>query len=228
MPREQGTVLASAPVYTPQEDTRLLMDALADLDLRGARVLDLCTGTGAVAVEAAARGAAVTAIDVSPAAVDAARAVSARAGARVDVQRADLARYRNAVPFDVITCNPPYVPTPVGTERLPRVAPALASAWNAGPDGRAVLDVVCARLDDLLAPSGIALLVQSAFAGVERTMETLRCNGFTATTVRRTTIPFGPVLRARRHRLRLAGVIPPGCRHEEIAVVTARRPERTR
>lgn len=211
-------------VYLPQADTLLLMEALGDLPVRGSRVLDLCTGTGVVAVEAAARGAHVTAIDSSPAAVRAARAVSTGAGVDVDVHLADVAEFSSTLAFDVITCNPPYVPTPVGAENLRGAAEGPVEAWNAGPDGRAVLDVVCGRFDDLLSPTGTALIVQSAFAGCDRTLAVLRQSGFVADVVRRRAIPFGPVLLARRDLLRRAGAIPPDCRLEEIVVVRAHRP----
>ncbi|HCA84481.1 MAG TPA: methyltransferase, partial [Streptomyces sp.] len=51
-------------VYAPQDDTSLLSAALREEPLvPGARVLDLGTGTGALAVAAARRGARVTAVD---------------------------------------------------------------------------------------------------------------------------------------------------------------------
>jgi magnesium-protoporphyrin O-methyltransferase len=49
-----------------------LLDLLPE-DLRGARILDAGCGTGALALEAARRGASVVAIDLSPALVDVAR-----------------------------------------------------------------------------------------------------------------------------------------------------------
>jgi release factor glutamine methyltransferase len=62
-------------VYRPQADTWLLAQALHDATIPyGARVLDLCTGTGALAVTAARAGAAhVTAVDISRRAAMAAR-----------------------------------------------------------------------------------------------------------------------------------------------------------
>lgn len=51
-------------VYRPQADTTLLCETLATVPVpRAARVLDVGTGTGAVAVVAAASGATVTAVD---------------------------------------------------------------------------------------------------------------------------------------------------------------------
>ncbi|MEO6090085.1 MAG: 50S ribosomal protein L11 methyltransferase, partial [Umezawaea sp.] len=58
-------------VYRPQDDTRLLAEALTAAAVRpGSRVLDICSGTGALAIAAARLGAAaVMATDVSRRAV---------------------------------------------------------------------------------------------------------------------------------------------------------------
>src|SRR4051812_39521913 len=75
-------------VYAPQADTHLLAQALhaegitADMD-----VLDICTGSGALAVLAAELGARVSAIDISRRAVMTARMNAARAGRRIRVMR---------------------------------------------------------------------------------------------------------------------------------------------
>lgn len=54
-------------VYPPQEDTWLLAEAMSDEKLDcGTRVLDICTGSGALSVAAASFGARdVTAVDIS-------------------------------------------------------------------------------------------------------------------------------------------------------------------
>lgn len=54
--------------------TRLCLRALSDVDVRGARVLDLGTGSGVLAMAAALRGAhSVIAVDIDPDAIDSAR-----------------------------------------------------------------------------------------------------------------------------------------------------------
>lgn len=206
-------------VYRPQDDTSLLIDALRDIDLRGARTVDLCSGSGAVAVSAALGGAAVTAVDSCPRAIAATSQAAATAGVILDVVCADLADIAGQT-FDLITCNPPYVPTPPGTELS---APGPNHAWNAGPDGRDVLDVVCALIPGLLADRGAAFIVQSALAGGDQTVTALRAAGLRASVVRERAIAFGPVLRSRRKELVDAGLLDPTTDLESIVVIRADR-----
>ena len=63
---------------TEQAELRLVFDLAGSL--AGKRVLDVGTGDGAYAIEAAVRGAEVTAIDSSPEMLDAARSRAARRG----------------------------------------------------------------------------------------------------------------------------------------------------
>lgn len=208
-------------VYRPQADTALLIEALDDVELTGRRVLDLCTGSGAVAVAAARRGATeVVAVDACPLATATARdrRPSSVAWRAVCSTAADYADPRG---FDVVTCNPPYVPTPPTDIRVP--VPGPAHAWDAGPDGREVLDVLCARAPELLLPGGLLLVVQSALAGPDRTAELLCGNGFDVEEVRRRRIPFGPVTRSRLGWLVAQGLLRPGEDAETIVVLAARR-----
>lgn len=68
----------------------------------GERVLDVATGTGAVAVRAAQLGADVTAIDIAPLMIERARASNPGAAIRFDVGDAQALPYDDAS-FDVVT-----------------------------------------------------------------------------------------------------------------------------
>lgn len=103
-------VVVPTGVYAPAADSRLLADELAAEPLAGARVLDLCTGSGLLAMTAARAGAEVTAIDVCPRAAWAARANLARNGLSGEVICGDLTDAAPTGGFDVIVSNPPYIP----------------------------------------------------------------------------------------------------------------------
>ena len=121
-------------VYAPRSDTALLAEHLPPAE----RVLELCTGTGALALTAAARGARrVVAVDRSARAVLAARLNARLNGLDVEVRSGDLfGALRPGERFDLILANPPYLPAP-GVARPDH-------RWDAGTDGRAVLDRILA------------------------------------------------------------------------------------
>ena len=136
-------------VYAPQSDSWLLCEALDHADLvTDKRVLDICTGSGILAIEAALKGAReVLAFDISPAAVACATRNAERAGVRVDARVGTLADARRAGPYDVVVSNPPYVPSD-----KPLRGTGPNRAWDAGANGRGVLDELCDLAPDLVAP----------------------------------------------------------------------------
>ena len=99
-----------------------------------------------------------------------------------------------------------------------------AWAWNAGPDGRMVLDPLCSSASGLLADGGSMLLVQSALAGVEHSLDALRSTGLNARVIASQWIPFGPVLSARAGWLEVTGQVESGCRTEQLVVIRADKP----
>ncbi|MCV7079658.1 HemK2/MTQ2 family protein methyltransferase [Mycobacterium szulgai] len=210
-------------VYLPQEDSRLLVDTMERTAvITGRRVLDLCTGSGFVAIAAAELGcASVTAFDICPHAVRSSRSNAAVAGVDVDVRRGSWIAALNCAPFDVVVSNPPYVPTPPD-EHLETPGPSWA--WNAGTDGRMILDPLCESASKLLRDNGTMLLVQSAFAGVQRSLDALRGGGMDAEVIATQWIPFGPVLSARAEWLEETGRLARGCREEELVVIRADKP----
>lgn len=218
--RSGGALLVAPGVYAPQSDTFLLADALEREQLKPhAEVLDVGTGTGALALAAARRGARVTAVDSSWRAVAATRLNAALRRQRVRVLRGDLLDPAAGRRFDLIVCNPPYVPAP--RPRPPRRGAAVA--WDAGHDGRAVLDRICDGAAGLLHPAGALLLVHSALSGVQATLDRLHDAGLHADVVERRFVPFGPVLRSRADWLERQGLIAPGEEKEELVIIRADR-----
>ncbi|MFJ6383682.1 HemK2/MTQ2 family protein methyltransferase [Kitasatospora sp. NPDC092039] len=204
-------------VYPPQGDTALLAACVRREPLDGSsRVLDLCTGTGAVALVAARAGARVTAVDLSARAVATAWFNSRLHHRRVRVRRGDLLAPVAGGSYDLITANPPYVPVRAGSGAAGRGA---ALAWDAGPDGRLVLDRICREAPGLLAPGGVLLVVQSAVADVRATLVLLRAAGLRAEVAAHRRQEFGPVMTARAALFEQRGLIRPGERAEELVVV---------
>jgi release factor glutamine methyltransferase len=203
-------------VYRPQGDTRMLMEALRSVRV-GARVLDVGTGTGVLALTAARSGAAeVTAVDRCPYAVLTARVNARLRRLPVQVVRGDLLDDVRGETFDVIVANVPYV----CSDGAPRGRRA-AHTWDGGAGGRDLLDRLCALAPALLAPGGVLLMVQSALCGTDKTVEDLRTAGLWVAVSARRRQPFGPVMTARAAALEDHGVICPKQRYEELVVIRA-------
>ncbi|MGA5194526.1 HemK2/MTQ2 family protein methyltransferase [Streptomyces exfoliatus] len=210
-------LVALPGVYQPQRDTRLLANALAQEDVPpGTDVLEIGTGTGALALHAARRGARVTAVDVSWRAVVTARLNAAGRRLPLRVLHGDFAARTAGSRFDLVLSNPPYVPAP---GPVPSRGPERA--WDAGPDGRGVIDRICERAPGLLRPGGVLLMVHSGMCGPAETVDRLNRAGMTATVLARSTVPWGPVLRSRRAWLEKQGLAAEAEQREELVVIRA-------
>lgn len=226
-PRPSVTTAPSeldASVYLPQEDSHLLIDTMLwRRPPRGMRVADLCTGSGVVALAAAAAGAdTVHAFDMSPTAVAYARASAAAAGAQINVFHASWTRAASTGPYDLVVCNPPYVPQPRHRSDSPDL-PVPALAVDAGYDGRQILNPLCMAAPSLLADDGLLLVVQSEFADIDATVRLLAEQGLVANVLAEKHIPFGPVLATRARWLEETGRLAVGRRIERLAVIAARK-----
>lgn len=218
--RRTGVRIVTPPgVFRPISDTWLLADALDREPLRAdARVLDLCSGSGALAIRAALGGARhVTAVDVSRRAVTTIRLNAALNRVRVRALRGDLFAPVDGERFDAIVSNPPYVPA--AHDGAPR---GLNRAWDAGRDGRALLSRICAESPAHLSESGVLLLVHSSLLGERATIEALHAHGLHVDVAARQHGPLGPLMTARRAHLEAAGLLAPGQDHEDVLVIRAR------
>ncbi len=122
------------------------------------RVLDLCTGSGCLAILAAHHFpfAAVDAVEISKGAFDVARRNVADYGLedRITLHRGDLFAPLGDARYDLIISNPPYVDAE-GMAALPpecRAEPKLA--FDGGPDGLDIVRRILAEAADHLNPGG--------------------------------------------------------------------------
>jgi len=203
-------------VFQPPSDSYMLADQLRRERLGpGVHVLDLCTGSGHLAVVAALAGSPTVAVDVSRRAVLSARLNARLNGVRVTALRGDLFEPVARRRFDVVVSNPPYLPHP--DRELPRRGPARAI--DAGPRGRAFLDRICAQAGGHLRPGGVLLLVHSSVCGERETLAALAASGLRSGVVYRHRGALGPRLRARVDWLRAQGML---LEHDEEEVIIVR------
>lgn len=207
-------------VHSPVSDTWLLAEVMARQELAGARVADICTGTGALAIAAALGGARmVTAVDLTWRASCCARLNARLHNVRVDVRRGDLWEPLRGETFDLVVSNPPYIPA--ATDELPRRAALIP--LDAGRGGRALLDRLCRDAPAHLRPGGSILLVHSSVCGVDASLAALGQAGLRAEVALSRTGPLGPVMRQRAAMMRRRGQL--GVADvEDIVVVRGTRP----
>lgn len=164
----RGLELTSAPgVFTVRPETELVAEAaIAEATHSGRAVIDLCTGSGAIAlaVKAEVPSVHVVAVEVDPVAAAAARANAERLELDVEVIEADaltdapwVERWRGAA--GVVVSNPPYVPAWHRDVMAPEALadPDLA-LWGGGEDGMDIPARIIARGEELLAPGGLLVM----------------------------------------------------------------------
>ena len=152
----------SAATLIPRPDTESLVEqALACLPNRACEIIDLGTGTGAIALALATErpDCAITAVDVVPEAVELARS-NAR---RLDIDNIDVlqSHWFSAVEgrrFALIVSNPPYIDSEDRHLLQGDVRFEPRSALVAGNHGLADLDTLVTLARDFLEPDGWLLL----------------------------------------------------------------------
>lgn len=162
----------NSSVLIPRPDTEtLVVDAITlARQLPEPRILDLCTGSGCIAISLAVNvpTATVVATDISPTALDVAREnAAAHTGrdrqpitSRLSFVQSDLFTEISQTPtFDIIVSNPPYIPTAELATLDADVRdhePHLA--LDGGGDGLQLIQKIVTTAPDFLSPGGLLLL----------------------------------------------------------------------
>lgn len=193
MPFRHIVLRCERGVLIPRPETEILVDAaLEGVDAAGeqdARVLEVGTGTGCVALSIASErpGARVTATDLSPRAIELARRNCEALGLEgaVEILECDLASCVDPKlmgTFSVLVSNPPYIPTRVLAEEVPAEVrdfePGLA--LDGGADGLDVFRRLLELAPRALVPGGM-LAVELFEGALEQAAELARAQGGWAT-----------------------------------------------
>jgi release factor glutamine methyltransferase len=173
-------------VLVPRPDTELLVEAVLEkgdlwnkTDAGVIRVLDLCTGSGAIAISLKNEmpGLELWAADISAEALETAKANAVRH------QMAESIRFYQGhlfetlpaeLTFHVIVSNTPYIPSAEITSLPPEVQREPRLALDGGKDGLEIIREIIARAPDYLEQGGILLLeaapeqMKSIFQALEK------------------------------------------------------------
>ena len=169
-------------VLIPRQDTETLAElVLRENPEKNIRLLDLCTGSGCLAVSLAVLGGyeEVDAGDISPDALEVAEENGRRLGGNVHFVESDLfSALDPGKAYDVIVSNPPYIPTEVIEGLEPEVRdyePRMA--LDGSGDGLAFYRRLAAESPSHLKPGG-RLYLEIGWDHGESVEDLLRENGF--------------------------------------------------
>ena len=146
-------------VYEPAEDSYLLINALRKAgEVRGLSFCDIGCGTGTVGLHAAAMGAKVTLVDITPDAVALTKKNAQQNTLSVSVVQSDLFTNVKGI-FDVIVCNPPYLPAQKGEP-----ADSITTSLVGGKHGYEWTVRFLEQAKEHLYPKGVVLFLVSSLS----------------------------------------------------------------
>ncbi len=149
-------------VLIPRPETELLVDMAIYYAPRGGRVLDLCTGSGAIAVSLAhsRKDLEITAADISHDAIEVAKsnAVDILGPDEIEFIEGDLFGPVAGRTFNLIVSNPPYVDPEKKTSLQKDLMYEPERALFAEKRGTAVIERILSEAGNFLEPGGMLIL----------------------------------------------------------------------
>lgn len=167
-------------VLIPRQDTELLVENVADCLGNGKRtVLDMCTGSGciAVSIDRLSKDSKVTAVDISEKALEVAQENNRFNNANVTFIQSDL--FTNVTGrYDIIVSNPPYI----RTDEIPKLMEEVKShepimALDGMEDGLYFYKKICNEASDYLNDNG-KIFFEIGYDQGDDVSEILRQNRF--------------------------------------------------
>lgn len=158
------TFLVNKDVLIPRQETELVAEQAAKLAKEGAAVLDLCCGSGAIGItvklqcKQEGKNVNVVCADISKEALALAKSNARRNDCRVSVVQSDMFCGVKGK-FDVIVCNPPYIPTAtIDTldDSVKNFEPRLA--LDGGQDGLDFYRILQQQAADYLKQDGVLVM----------------------------------------------------------------------
>lgn len=172
------TIKVDKRVLIPRPETEELVGHALDYITEKDSVLDLCTGSGAIAITVALKsGAKVTASDISEDALNVAKENAELNGAAIDFIKSDMFSAINQK-FSVIISNPPYIPEKE-IETLDKCVKDFEpkSALDGGEDGLDFYRIIAKESGKVLFDGGLLFLECGIFQA-EKISDLLKENGF--------------------------------------------------
>ncbi|GLY17894.1 peptide chain release factor N(5)-glutamine methyltransferase [Kineosporia rhizophila] len=169
-------LLVGPGVFVPRVETEWVAGLAieAGVALEHPLIVDLCTGSGAIALAVADEvpDARVVAVELDPPAVEWARRNIEALGSRVELRAGDAVRAHEhlladlAGAVDIVVANPPYIPPDAEpTEPEVRDHDPVLALYGGGDDGLAIPRGVVAAAAGLLRPGGLLVMEHADVQG---------------------------------------------------------------
>lgn len=168
-------------VYEPSEDTELLAKTILEhCNVKNKTVLEIGTGTGAIAILLAKNGAKVTATDITTEAIKCAQKNAKINNVKIEFLKGNLFDPVKNRKFDIIIFNPPYLPEEEYDYLLP---PTYKKALIGGKEGNETIIQFINQLPNHMHNHSKAYIVTSTLSKPKQILKHIKNNKLKAKTI---------------------------------------------